>query len=103
MKQLTLTHILSRSLTHRRARSISALVALTVSAGVATALLTLYADLDNKLHKEFRSFGANIVVTLPISTYATDAQPFDPATNPSAAEGHAFRRANNPRAANRGP
>jgi putative ABC transport system permease protein len=68
MKQLTLRHILSRSLIHRRARSISALVALTVSAGVATALLTLYADLDNKLHKEFRSFGANIVVTAPANT-----------------------------------
>src|SRR5882757_9057480 len=68
MKQLTLTHILRRSLLHRRARSISALVALTVSAGVATALLTLYADLDNKLHKEFRSFGANIVITTPSYT-----------------------------------
>ena len=50
---------------HRRARSLSALIAMTVSAGVATALLTLYADLDAKLHKEFRSFGANIVVTAP--------------------------------------
>jgi putative ABC transport system permease protein len=38
---------------------------MTVSAGVATALLTLYADLDTKLHKEFRSFGANIVITAP--------------------------------------
>ena len=36
---------------------------MTVSAGVATALLTLYADLDAKLHHEFRSFGANVVVT----------------------------------------
>ena len=52
---------------HRRARSLSALVALTVSAGVATALLTLYADLDAKLHHEFRSFGANIVVSTPAS------------------------------------
>jgi putative ABC transport system permease protein len=60
-----MTHILRRSLVHRRARSISALVALTVSAGVATALLTLYADLDAKLHHEFRSFGANIVITAP--------------------------------------
>jgi putative ABC transport system permease protein len=42
---------------------VSALVAMTVSAGVATALLTLYADLDAKLHKEFRSFGANVVIT----------------------------------------
>jgi putative ABC transport system permease protein len=65
MKQLSLTGILRRSLIHRRARSISALIAMTVSAGVATALLTLYADLDTKLHKEFRSFGANIVITAP--------------------------------------
>jgi putative ABC transport system permease protein len=65
MKQLSLISILRRSLVHRRARSLSALVAMTVSAGVATALLTLYADLDSKLHKEFRSFGANIVVTAP--------------------------------------
>jgi putative ABC transport system permease protein len=36
---------------------------MTVSAAIATALLTLYADLDAKLHHEFRSFGANIVVT----------------------------------------
>jgi putative ABC transport system permease protein len=57
--------MLRRSLVHRRARSLSALVAMTVSAGVATALLTLYADLDAKLHKEFRSFGANVVVTAP--------------------------------------
>jgi putative ABC transport system permease protein len=36
---------------------------MTVSAAVATALLTLYSDLDTKLHHEFRSFGANIVIT----------------------------------------
>lgn len=57
--------ILRRSLVHRPARSLSALVAMTVSAAVATALLTLYADLDAKLHREFRSFGANVVVTAP--------------------------------------
>jgi putative ABC transport system permease protein len=61
--RLTFPHILRRSLIHRRARSISALIALTVSAAVATALLTLYADLDAKLHHEFRNFGANIVLT----------------------------------------
>ena len=31
-------------------------------------MLTLYADLDAKLHKEFRSFGANVVVTAPGTT-----------------------------------
>ena len=60
---LNLATMLRRSLVHRRARTLSALVAMTVSAGVATALLTLYADLDQKLHHEFRSFGANVVIT----------------------------------------
>jgi putative ABC transport system permease protein len=68
MSTLSLPGMLRRSLIHRRARSISALIAMTVSAGVATALLTLYADLDTKLHKEFRSFGANIVITAPANT-----------------------------------
>src|ERR1700729_3631067 len=63
--RLSLGRMLRRSLVHRRARSLSALVAMTVSAGVATALLTLYADLDAKLHKEFRSFGANVVISAP--------------------------------------
>lgn len=61
--KLSMWSMLRRSIAHRRARSLSALVALTVSAGVATALLTLYADLDAKLHHEFRNFGANVVVT----------------------------------------
>ncbi len=66
--RLTLLGMLRRGLLHRRARSLSALVAMTVSAAVATALLTLYADLDAKLHKEFRSFGANVVLTAPTGT-----------------------------------
>jgi putative ABC transport system permease protein len=68
MSRLNMTAIMRRSLVHRRARSLSALIALTVSAAVATALLTLYADLDSKLHHEFRSFGANIVITAADST-----------------------------------
>ena len=61
--QLSVLSMLRRSLVHRKARSFSALMAMTISAAVATALLTLYADLDSKLHHEFRSFGANIVIT----------------------------------------
>ena len=63
--RLSLPRLLLRSLRHRRARGLSALVALSVSAAVATALLTLYADLDRKLHREFRSFGANLTITAP--------------------------------------
>ncbi len=60
---LSLPLLLRRSLFHRRSRTLAELVALTVSAAVATALLTLYASLDLKLHHQFRTFGANIVVT----------------------------------------
>ncbi|MHB8302707.1 MAG: ABC transporter permease [Acidobacteriaceae bacterium] len=60
---LSLPLLLRRSLTHRRSRTLAELVALTVSAAVATALLTLYASLDLKLHHQFRAFGANIVIT----------------------------------------
>ncbi|WP_260705283.1 ABC transporter permease [Edaphobacter flagellatus] len=73
-RQLSMISMLRRSLVHRRARSLSALLAMTISAAVATALLTLYADLDSKLHREFRSFGANIVIT------AADNKPLPPDT-----------------------
>jgi len=72
MSKLSMGAILRRSLVHRRARSLSALVALTVSAAVATALLTLYADLDSKLHHEFRSFGANVVITAADATHGLE-------------------------------
>ncbi len=60
---LSLLLLLRRSLFHRRSRTLGELIALTVSAAVATALLTLYASLDLKLHHQFRAFGANIVIT----------------------------------------
>lgn len=60
---LSLPLLLRRSLLHRRSRTLAEFAALTVSAAVATALLTLYASLDLKLHHQFRTFGANIVVT----------------------------------------
>ncbi len=81
---ISLWQVLRRSLLHRRARSLSALVALTVSAAVATALLTLYADLDAKLHHTFRGFGANIVVTastLPANALTTAQQAAGPDAN----------------------
>lgn len=60
---LSLPLLLRRSLLHRRSRTVAELASLTVIAAVATALLTLYASLDQKLHHEFRAFGANIVIT----------------------------------------
>src|SRR5437763_657201 len=43
-------------------RAASALMAVIVAATVATAMMTLYVDVQSKLRKEFRSYGANIVV-----------------------------------------
>ncbi len=54
--------MLLRAALVRRGRALAALFAVVVAAGVATAMLDLYADLDAKLRKEFRSYGANLVV-----------------------------------------
>ena len=55
--------MLERSLVLRRGHTRTALLALTIAACTATAMLTLYLDLDAKLHKEFRAYGANILVS----------------------------------------
>lgn len=46
-----------------RSRTFAALLAVVVAAAVTTALLNLYVDVESKLHKEFRGFGANVVVS----------------------------------------
>jgi putative ABC transport system permease protein len=46
----------------RRGRAASALLAMIVTAAVATAMLNLYVDVQDKLQREFRSYGANIIV-----------------------------------------
>jgi putative ABC transport system permease protein len=60
---LSAAKLLLRSLTFNRGRTAAELAALIVSAAAATALLTLYLSIDAKLHREFRAFGANIIVT----------------------------------------
>src|SRR5262244_3834512 len=55
--------MLRRSVIVRSGHTRTALLALTIVACTATAMLTLYLDLDAKLHKEFRAYGANIVVS----------------------------------------
>jgi len=46
----------------RKRAAFSALLAITVAAAAATAMLNLFVDVQAKLRKEFRRFGANIVV-----------------------------------------
>jgi putative ABC transport system permease protein len=54
--------MLLRAAVLRRGRAASALLAMIVAAAAATAMLNLYVDVQAKLRKEFRNYGANIVV-----------------------------------------
>lgn len=47
----------------RKDRALTALISVAVVATIATAALTIYSDLEGKLSREFRSFGANVIVT----------------------------------------
>src|ERR1700758_317539 len=56
------TRMLVRAAALRRGRAASALLAMVVAAAVTTAMMNLYVDVEAKLRKEFRSYGANVVV-----------------------------------------
>src|SRR5215469_4780186 len=47
----------------RKDRALTALLSAAVVATIATAALTVYSDLENKVSREFRGYGANVVVT----------------------------------------
>ena len=54
--------MLLRAAVLRRGRAASALFAMIVAAAVATAMLNLYVDVQAKLQREFRNYGANIIL-----------------------------------------
>jgi putative ABC transport system permease protein len=54
--------MLVRAAVLRRGRALSALVAMVVAATVTTAMLNLYVDVQAKLRREFRNYGANIIL-----------------------------------------
>lgn len=57
-----LLRMLVRAAILRRGRAASALFAIVVAAAVATAMLNLYVDVQAKLRREFRNYGANIIL-----------------------------------------
>ena len=57
-----LLRMLMRAAILRRGRAASALFAMVVAAAVATAMLNLYVDVQAKLRREFRNYGANIIL-----------------------------------------
>jgi putative ABC transport system permease protein len=54
--------MLVRAAVLRRGRALAALFAVIVAAAVATAMLNLYVDVQAKLRREFRDYGANIIL-----------------------------------------
>jgi putative ABC transport system permease protein len=68
--------MLVRAAVLRRGRAVSALFAMVVAAAVTTAMLNLYVDVQAKLRREFRNYGANIILvgkdgtSLPAGTLA---------------------------------
>jgi putative ABC transport system permease protein len=69
--------MLVRAALLRRGRAAAALLAMVVAAAVATAMLNLYVDVQAKLRREFRKYGANVVVlardgeNLPVDALST--------------------------------
>ena len=56
--------MLVRAAILRRGRALSALSAMVVAAAVATAMLNLYVDVQSKVRREFRNYGANIILAV---------------------------------------
>src|SRR5437763_8004346 len=54
--------MLMRATMVKPSRVVSALFAIVVAAAVATAMLNLYVDVQAKLRREFRNYGANIIL-----------------------------------------
>lgn len=54
--------MLVRAAVLRRGRATAALFAMVVAAAAATAMLNLYVDVQAKLRREFRNYGANIIL-----------------------------------------
>lgn len=54
--------MLARAAFLRKRTALSALFAIIVAAAASTAMLNLFVDVQSKLRREFRGFGANVVV-----------------------------------------
>ncbi len=54
--------MVTASLARRRSRMITALLAIAMGATILSGLVTIYYDIPRQLGKEFRSYGANMIV-----------------------------------------
>jgi len=58
-------HVLKRGLFGRGNRPLIAFSSLAVASTMITATLSLYYGLENKLNRDFRSYGANVIIAAP--------------------------------------
>src|SRR5713226_1106304 len=77
-----LARLLTRSITRNPRRKALAATALGLGIAVMTATLSVVLDVDDRLSREFRSFGANLLVTaqsdtLPLEIGGVDYRPVD--------------------------
>lgn len=61
-KRLVFLNMILRSLTRRRSRMVAALLAIAIGSTVLSGMLTVYLDIPRQLGREFRSYGANLVL-----------------------------------------
>jgi putative ABC transport system permease protein len=66
--------MLARAAMLRKSSALAALMATAVAATVATTMLNLFTDVQGKLQREFRNFGASIVVSAPEGQTLSDNQ-----------------------------
>ncbi len=70
-------HLLRKSIRRRWSRIVLALLAVVMGASVASALITVALDINEKMGREFRAYGANILLipensTLPLEIGGVD-------------------------------
>ena len=61
-KHWMLARMLAASLTRRKSRVAIAFVAIVIGAGISSGLANVYYDIDQKMSRELRTFGANLVL-----------------------------------------
>lgn len=65
-------------LVRRQSRALLSLLALALGASLVTTLVTLYQGVENNLNRQFRRYGANLVVTLGPGASAISPQAAEP-------------------------
>ena len=71
----------SRAVRLRRRRLLLAFSALAVSAALATALFSIYSDIERKISAEFSSYGANLVIAPANSSVTVPIRAVEEARN----------------------